>query len=344
MSRSPLVIVPYRSFGTPTALLLRGRVLYERTPDVADISHSIWRNFRNALRRIDSHEAPGVTVEARYQNQQLQTVTDHEGYFDLHLPLTEPIAAEGGWQAVPLSLVEAGTDKRLAPTTAEVLVPPTSARYGIISDIDDTVLQTGATSFVRTTLAILLQNAATRLPFRGVAALYRALYAGYTGNERNPIFYVSSSPWNLYDFLVEFMQLRGIPAGPVFLRDYSITMITHKFSHNHKLESMRSVLEAYPDLPFVLMGDSGQQDPELYTRLAETHPGRVRAIYIRDVSGDRRDAAVDAMADALRAQGVPLLRVADSLAAAASAVELGLLPAAAVDSVRAAMTAEEDGG
>ena len=101
---------------------------------------------------------------------------------------------------------------------------------------------------------------------------------------------------------------------------------------------------AYPDLPFVLMGDSGQQDPELYTRLAETHPGRVRAIYIRDVSCDRRDAAVDEMADAQRAQGVPQLRVAVSVVAAASAVGCGLLPDAAVDSVRAAMTAEEGGG
>ena len=338
MNQTPLVIVPYRSFGTSDALHVRGRVLHDRLPEASGSDHSRWRNLRDALRRIESDEARGVIVEIVHGAQCRQTVTDHEGYFAVDLPPTTPPAP--GWQQVALTALAPISGERLAQATAEVLVPPAAARFGVISDIDDTILQTQATNLVRSAWVTLLQNAATRLPFPGVAALYRALQAGAAGAEANPIFYVSSSPWNLYDFLAEFMQLHSIPAGPIFLRDYGIDMLTHALSHEHKLDAMRRVLDAYPHLPFVLMGDSGQKDPELYTRLAAAHPGRVRAIYIRDVSGDKRDAVVDAMAASLHAQGIPLHRVADSLAAATSAAALGLLPAAAVAQVQAAMAAE----
>jgi phosphatidate phosphatase APP1 len=337
MSRTPFVIVPYRSFGTGDALHIKGRVLHDRLPAAAGVDHSRWRNLRDALRRIESDEARGVIVEIVHGAQCLQTVTDHEGYFTVDLTLPTPPTP--GWQQVALAALAPISGERLAQATAEVLVPPATARFGVISDIDDTILQTQATNLVRSAWVTLLQNAATRLPFPGVAVLYRALQAGAAGAEENPIFYVSSSPWNLYDFLAEFMQLHGIPSGPIFLRDYGIDMLTHTLSHEHKLDAMHRVLDAYPHLPFVLIGDSGQKDPELYTRLAAAYPGRVRAIYIRDVSGDRRDAAVDALAAPLHAQGVPLLRMADSLAAARSAAGLGLLPAGAVEQVNAAMQA-----
>jgi len=343
MSQTTLVIVPYRSFGTPATIFVRGRVLHDRLPDVAAPGQSPWHNLRDALRRIESDEARNVMLEVTHGAQAVQTITDDEGYFEVHLSPAPPTHGADGWCTVTVTAPAArqasalSPDAPLAQAVGEVLIPPPTARFGVISDIDDTILQTQATNLVRSAWVTLLQNAATRLPFPGVAALYRALQGGVTGDEHNPIFYVSSSPWNLYDFLVEFMQVRGIPAGPIFLRDYGIDMLTQALSHEHKLDAMRRVLDAYPHLPFVLMGDSGQKDPELYTRLVEQYPGRVLAIYIRDVSGAPRDAVVDALATALQAQGVPLLRVADSLVAARSAAALGLIAAAALDTVQAAM-------
>lgn len=341
MSQPSLVIVPYRSFGTGDTLRVRGRVLHDKLPAAAESEQSPWRNLRDALRRIESDEARGVLLTVTCGAHSAQAVTDDEGYFEVHLSPAPPVGNEDGWCTVTLTAPAPDADAPLAQAVGEVLIPPATARFGVISDIDDTILQTQATNLVRSAWVTLLQNAATRLPFPGVAALYRALQEGVTGGDHNPIFYVSSSPWNLYDFLVEFMQVRGIPAGPIFLRDYGIDMLTQALSHDHKLDAMRRVLDAYPHLPFVLMGDSGQKDPELYTRLVEQYPGRVLAIYIRDVSGEQRDAAVDAMATAVRAQGVLLLRVADSLAATQSAVEMGLITAAALDAVRAAMPGEE---
>lgn len=341
MSQAPLVIVPYRSFGTDDVLVVRGRVLRDRLPSAAEPDQSPWRNLRDAWRRIESDEVRGAPLTVTCGASSAETITDDEGYFEVHLPQAGSARDADGWCTVTVTAPGSVVDAPLAQATGAVLIPPATARYGVISDIDDTILQTQATSLVRSAWVTLLQNAATRLPFPGVAALYRALQGGVTGADHNPIFYVSSSPWNLYDFLVEFMQVHDIPAGPILLRDYGIDMITQAFSHDHKLASMHRVLDAYPHLRFVLMGDSGQKDPELYARLVAQHPGRVLAIYIRDVSGARRDAAVDAMAAALQAQGAPLLRVADSLAAAQAAAAAGLISATALETVRAAM-ADED--
>ena len=336
MSDAPIVIVPYRSFGTPDTLFVKGRVLRDKPVATAEAERSAWSNLRDTLRRIDSDEVPGARVGIRFDEQEWEAVADSEGYFTHELPLAVPVAKTDAWHAVHLHLLEPALGQPQPFAEAQVLVPPPTARYGVISDIDDTILETHATSLLRSALVTLLANAATRTPFPGVAALYQALQAGANGNGRNPIFYVSSSPWNLYDFLVEFMQLNGIPAGPIFLRDYGLSTITTALSHQVKLEPMRWVLDTYPDLPFVLMGDSGQRDPELYSQLLQAYPDRIKAIYIRDVSDDKRDAAVDALADEAAMLGVPMFRAADSAAMAASAAELGLVTPAAADAVRSA--------
>jgi len=103
--------------------------------------------------------------------------------------------------------------------SARVLVPSASARFGIISDIDDTVISTHVSNKLKMVLTVILSNEHTRKPFEGVAGLYRALQRGMTG-EDNPIFYVSNSAWNLYTLLLEFLNLQNIPLGPLLLRDF----------------------------------------------------------------------------------------------------------------------------
>ena len=148
-------------------------------------------------------------------------------------------------------------------TTQPVLQVLPSARFGIISDIDDTILQSSITDWKVAAQLTFLGNARTRKPLLGVAKLYAALQAA-----TNPLFYVSSSPWNLYDLLDDFLELNAIPAGPIFLRD--IGTDTGKFiktpGHGHKLERARSLIARNPQLRWVLLGDSGQADAELYAR------------------------------------------------------------------------------
>jgi len=176
----------------------------------------------------------------------------------------------------------------------------------------------------------LLGNAKTRKPLEGVAALYSSLHLGAAGRPLNPIFYVSSSPWNLYDLLCEFLQLNEIPKGPIFLGDYGVdrTRFIKKRGHRDKLDRTLVLMAAFPDLPFVLIGDSGQQDAGLYAEAAALHPQRIKAIYIRDVdpatATDRDDRVREHIATATR-HGVPMLLAPDSQAMAHHAAELGLI-------------------
>src|SRR4029450_12845404 len=106
----------------------------------------------------------------------------------------------------------------------EIPIPPSTARFPRVSDIDDTVIQSRVSNFLQAARTVMLGNARTRLPFPGVAAFYQALRKGLTGDEKNPVFYVSSSPWNIYDVISEFMDLQKIPKGPLMLRDWDIKL------------------------------------------------------------------------------------------------------------------------
>jgi len=158
-----------------------------------------------------------------------------------------------------------------------VLVPSPRARFGLISDIDDTIVSSNVTRKVRMVLTVALTNARTRKPFPGVAAFYRALHAGV-----NPVFYVSKSPWNLYPPLLEYLQVQELPVGPVLLRDFG-----WRREREHKRKAIEDILGAYPALPFVLIGDSGEQDAQIYGDVARRFPGRIRAIYIRALRAEK---------------------------------------------------------
>jgi phosphatidate phosphatase APP1 len=177
-----------------------------------------------------------------------------------------------------------------------------------------------------------------------VAALYRAMHAGLSGSERNPMLYVSRAPWGIYDVLDEFFQMHGIPVGPMlFLREWGITWKSPvpRKAEDHKRELIGNMLTLYKDLPFVLIGDSGQHDPEVYRQIVDEHPGRVAAVYIRNVSRDpSRLREIEELAKAVTAAGSSMVLAADSLAMADHAAELGLIGRDAPAKVRAELGAE----
>lgn len=336
-ARDPIIISPYLGYGTPTRLYLSGRVLEDEgfiPPDEVD---SPLENLLNMFKRFESDEIGGARLLARFQGVEQAGVTDGEGYFQLELEPPQPLT-EGEWYQVDLELPDY-PDQNGQPVKAigKVLVPPPGARFGVISDIDDTIVWSNAVNKLQMLLIILLRNERTRVPFKGVAGFYQALRRGAGGNEQNPIFYVSSSPWNLYNLLLEFMTLHQIPVGPILLRDYGgRSLFSTGDHHAHKLSKIEPLLRLYPDLPFILIGDSGQQDPEIYREIVQKYPGRIRAIYIRSVNPDpARIAAIDALIGEVQKLDCQLILVPDSEFAAAHAAAEGLIAPESLALVRA---------
>jgi phosphatidate phosphatase APP1 len=333
----PFEILPYRGHGTARELFLRGRVLEERGITRSGQHDTPWDNLRNMARRFASDEVPRARVRTTFGDVRLETVADEEGFFEVSVELPEPLTGPTRWHPVELELLHPHSPggKRVR-STGQVLVP-TGADFGVISDIDDTVVRSSATNVLKMAWIVLLNNAHTRLPFEGVNAFYEALRRGAEGRVHNPIFYVSSSPWNIYDVLEDFLNVHGVPPGPLFLKDWSPSVLgKHR---THKLGIIRTLLRTYPDLPFVLLGDSGEEDPEIYLQIVREHPGRIPAIFIRDVTTAARDAEVHAIASESRSLGTEMPLVADTAAAAEHAASVGLIEPRAVAHIRRASSA-----
>lgn len=321
-------IVTYRSYGTLNKLYVKGRVLENKRIRQAAASDSIWRNIIAMYRRFESDEIPGAKLGIQFPDGEAVVTSDAEGYFVKEVTKSVPIERTDMWYEIPVKLLSTPIGKNIAPVVnAEVLVPPHDAEYGIISDIDDTIIKTSATNLLAMSRNTFFHNAYTRLPFAGVSEFYNALMLGRNGKRNNPFFYVSSSPWNLYDLLVDFLDLNKIPAGPLLLRDFGIDRDKAGASDHmgHKFKEIKQIFEAYPNLDFVLVGDSGQEDPAIYAEVVKTFPGRVLAIYIRDVKIPERERMVLELGKTLHEHNVEMLLVKDTVEAADHASKAGLI-------------------
>jgi phosphatidate phosphatase APP1 len=333
-SARPIVVEAYRSYGTSGRVFVRGRVLADPGVARAAPGDRRLRNLRRTWRRMRSREVPHARVVIRFQGSETEAVANGEGHIHTWLVPDAPLAPDRTWHPVALEVVSPPTT---GPGRGEsaVLVPSPAARFGVVSDIDDTVIQTDVARLLSMVADVAFGSAHTRAPFPGVAAFFRALHAG-TGSAPNPVFYVSNGPWNLYDVFEHFLELRGIPPGPVELRDWRAPWheLRRVGRYEHKLESIRRIFRTLPDLPFILIGDSGEEDPEIYRDLVHEYPARVPAVYIRDVARDplrRREIA--GLAEEVASAGSALVLAEDTLAAAQHAAEHGWIEGTSVDEV-----------
>ncbi len=320
---TPPVILPYRGFGTRKRVILKGHVLDDRKLYEARIEDRKRRNFKAMISRYMANAIPDIRVQVSFKGKETVVTTDNSGYFETMLEFEEPVT-ETGWHVAEYAVLDKIVDEQEPlTTTKEVYILDDGALFGVISDVDDTILVSHATQALRKLRLILTKNAKTRLPFAGVATFYQVL-AG--DSNPNPIFYVSSSEWNLYDFLEDFCETQGIPRGPFLLQDLKTSLWkllkSGGGSHRHKIEKIRKILDMFP-IDFVLIGDSGQRDAFLYAEIIKEYPGRIRAAYIRDVSRNSKDEEIMKIAD--RIQEVDLVLVRDSAHAAEHALRQELI-------------------
>ena len=195
-------------------------------------------------------------------------------------------------------------------------MPEAEADYGVISDIDDTILNTGVTSFLKWKVIrnSFFVNAFRRMPLHGAPNLYTILHKGIDGKEKNPVFYLSNSPWNMYQYLQLFLDHNGFPKGPVLLRSFSSFFKRLTAAEKpHKQKEIINLLNTYPKLNFILIGDSGEHDATIYTDIAAQYPNRILCIYLRSVNHRRKMAHVKSIVDNFRT--TPVLLIETSLQA-----------------------------
>lgn len=307
-------IETYGGHGGPAGIIVRGRVLDGAAPSRAAEGESVGAAFRRSVQHFMTRELVGVPLTVVIGGTTVEASTDSDGYFHVRLAAAEPLTSPVTLGTVSLRGEYRGLTSAPAASVA-VRVPAPNARLGVISDLDDTVIKTGVQRAGQMILQTLTGSELTREAFPGAAALYRDLAA-----DLNPFFYVSSSPWNLHAFLDAFLEHHDFPRGPLMLRDLLGTGEGREQKHGR----IREILDLHPDLPFVLIGDSGEKDPEIYADIVRSHPGRILAVYIREVRLNPADGSVEQIAQGW-APDVPFVLASDSQEFRHHAESLGLL-------------------
>jgi phosphatidate phosphatase APP1 len=284
----PIRILPYRGYGSPGKIFLKGRVLKDEGVKLREENAPLWENLWNMFKRFATDEVENARVQAELGDISQESITNEEGFFEVELSWSPEAASTNLWFPVKLNLLHPAIEENKENAVikqSEVMVVRETARFGVISDIDDTIIHTAATDPLKMLQVAYLGNARSRRPFEGVAKFYHALQRGKSTADGNPIFYVSSSAWNMYDVFATFMDLNDIPKGPILLRDAELALDNLLlFKHQkHKLELIQPIFENFPNLPFILIGDSGQKDAEIYLNLVKQYPGKVLAVLIRNV-------------------------------------------------------------
>jgi phosphatidate phosphatase APP1 len=310
--RRPPLIETYGGYATPDTIILRGRVLTALRRGKPEPEQTRLTNFLQMISLFLTSEVAGVPVRAGEATAR----SDEEGYFRLTLPRAP---SDGpGWIARTVRIAAPGGEV----AEAAALIADPDAPFLVISDIDDTVLRTGAHSLARNLWTSLTGNALTRelLP-DSVALLAGCAERGA------PIYYVSSSPWNLHHFLETLLAAQGAPPGPLFLRDFGLAedQFVTRGHDAHKSRAIDAILAAIPTTPVVLLGDTGQEDARIYAEAAARWPRRVLSVALREAGGGR-DAHAQWLSR-LRDEGV-VVHVGPTLPTLGGLVEaIGLDPA-----------------
>ena len=329
--KDPLQIIGFQTYGTRDHLYARGRALEDETIDLGQ--KGMLKLFINSWRRFETDEIRQAPLRLHLSDgRSFEMQTDSHGYFllDQTVGNLAPLVNKEGWLNYEISFdFQMKTRNRVVGNNrfpGSLLIPDGQTSYGVITDIDDTILHTGVTSYMKWQVIAntLFKRADRRIPLQGSARLYHMLHRGRGGKETNPVFYVSHSPWNLYRYLEFFLDNHGFPKGPLLLRSMASVLGRRVEGHiPHKEHEILNILRTYPEKPFILIGDSGERDADIYLQVARRHPGRILAIYLRSVRHRKKMRRVRELIEAETT--VPVLLVDHSDEVLAHARGMGLV-------------------
>lgn len=315
--KDPLQIIVFSSYGTNSHFYARGRALEDESINLE--ANNTWQLIVNSWKRFATDEIKHVALDLKLPNNKiLKAKTDHKGYFKIEADFEDlkTLTNAEGWLSYELSFKDTNVkytiqNKNRFP--GELLIPSSQAQFGVASDIDDTILHTGVVSLLKWRLIYnsIFKSAISRIPLEGSVELFHKLHRGVSGNNANPIFYVSHSPWNLYRYLELFLKQNKFPKGPILLR--SVSQALKKKQQDEKPQKQNEIinlLKTYPHLPFILIGDSGEHDPDIYMEIAEAFPNRILAIYLRSVKHKKKMLRVRGLVENYKT--TPLLLVENS--------------------------------
>lgn len=301
-------VIPFTGYGGPGWVRVLGRVVMRKPGAVRDDRLAGIRGWRSFV-SVPVRDA-AVVVESDGARHELRA--DRGGVIDHRLE----IDLDPGWRELRIS---SDGDE----VSAQVLVVDPRERFGIVSDVDDTVMVTALPRPLLAAWNTFVLDEHARSPVTGMAVLYDRLHRAHPGA---PIIYLSTGAWNVAPTLTRFLGRNLYPAGPLLLTDWGPTHDRwFRNGPEHKRVSLAQLAEDFPGIRWLLIGDDGQADERIYGEFAATHPDGVRAVAIRRLTTGEAVFAGGRSSGSPVDADVPWVSAPDGAGLDARLAELGVL-------------------
>jgi phosphatidate phosphatase APP1 len=243
--------------------------------------------WRNIYRVINSYMPGSINrrkLEIHFNGQTFHVHTNESGLIKINLPIeNENLIRQDD---INFYLFKKGKKKKieLPEPFMHCFYSKDHPAKGVISDIDDTILVTHTTNPVKKIRTLLVKNAYKRKAVKEM----RDFYHHFESLDYS-FFYVTNSEANLFPMIRLFLEHQNLPVGPVFLKSFRKWKNLFKRKKKkkqrdlHKKEKIALLLDVFPEMKFILIGDDSQLDPEIYTHFARQYPERIERIFIRNV-------------------------------------------------------------
>lgn len=283
----------YRGYANQKQLVVFGHVIENYPNSENQYTRKGFRYARTIVKLFSIKTIPNIRVTLKLENIVFTSLTEKDGYFRFIIDL--PVAVPPGWNKYQVSLNETIEGQQFNITKEEEYFSPYESSYCVISDIDDTFLVSHSRKSIKKLFVLLSKNVQARKPFQDVVKHYQLLsYASrnHPQIKENIFFYVSSSEWNLYDMIIKFSELNGLPKAILKLKKIKSGLddfiMTGKGNHDHKFNKIFNIIDFYPELQFILLGDDSQKDPEIYHQIGKRFPNKIKTVYIRQTRSRKK--------------------------------------------------------
>ncbi|WP_213815163.1 App1 family protein [Glaciihabitans sp. dw_435] len=307
-------VIPYTGYGGKGWARVLCRVLLTKPGPPESSEQARYRNIRG-WRSFTSVPVDDIPVLVSAGGREFTVTADRGGVVDVRIEVDLP----QGWNTIQLSTEDSPV------VEASIYVVDPTARFGVVSDVDDTVMVTALPRpFLAAWNTFVLDEHARR-PVPGMSVLYERLTRAHPGS---PVLYLSTGAWNVAPTLSRFLSRNLYPAGPLLLTDWGPTHDRwFRSGREHKRDTLRRLSAEFPDIRWLLIGDDGQHDEELYSEFLSDHPGNVAAVCIRQLSNSEAVfAGGRSMADAHNANGMAWMYAPDGAGLSEHLTNAGILP------------------
>ncbi|WP_395725899.1 App1 family protein [Nakamurella sp.] len=312
-------IVAYTGYGSTRQVRVLARILLAppdgppediRTAEARQRATRGWRRFLTT-------PVPDAHVRVRADGRTHHLVGNRRGYVDAVIAAPAGAGFAPGWHDLPIE-VDHGR-----PSELRVLIVGDGPTVGIVSDIDDTVMITHLPRPLLAAWNTFVLRESARVAVRGMADLYARLLADHPGA---PVVYLSTGAWNVAPTLTRFLARHGFPDGPLLLTDWGPTNTGWvRSGRRHKEAALRQLAQDLPAVGWLLVGDDGQHDPEIYDGFAAERPDRVVGIAIRQLTAAQQALTTTPSVHRPAMAAVPVVAARDGHGLAAKLRAVGLL-------------------